>query len=145
MQFTLTYYTAQFRRTNWCHKKHGLQCRSLVFQILFASEIWGARVSEIGLSRSNLGYSVINEIDDEKVCRWYSASFFLHLLPIRFAWRNLFCNSNFTMKHWQKPDWKSNLLWFSCDYRKCMFADSLIGIHMFLWLCSLLCRVVDNT
>ena len=64
----------------------------------------------------------------------------LHLLLIRFMSSNLCCIIKSMMKHQQKPDWKSDLPWFSYDDQKCMFVDSLteyIGppncVHYLVW------------
>ena len=48
------------------------------------------------------------------------------------------------MKHLQISYRKSNLPWFSCGYRKCMFVDFLTEYVKSSQLCSFGCRVVTN-
>ena len=47
----------------------------------------------------------------------------LQLLPIRFTQQDSCCVGKFKMKHMQNPYWKSDLIWFSYDYRKHVFVD----------------------
>ena len=62
-----------------------------------------------------------------KVCGCYSGCFHvLQLLLNRFTQQKLCCISKSLMKHQQMSDGKSNLLWFSYDYRNCIFVDFLI-------------------
>ena len=47
----------------------------------------------------------------------------LQLLLVRYIQQDLKCISKPTMKHMQKPDWKSDLPLTSNGYKKCMFVD----------------------
>ena len=65
------------------------------------------------------------------LCGWYVVRVFVRvfqLLPIGFNHnKKLCCVTESTKEHLQKPYWKSDLPWFSYDYRKFMFVDFLIG------------------
>ena len=50
---------------------------------------------------------------------------FSNFYMISFTQQNSSCISNSTMKHPQKSDWKSKLLWFSYGYRECMVVTML--------------------
>ena len=63
-----------------------------------------------------------------KVCGCYFCLFFMFS---NFYWLFLHAETcvvvaKYMMKYQQTLDWKSHLVWFSYDYRKCMFANSLI-------------------
>ena len=51
----------------------------------------------------------------------------VRLLSIGFTQQSLCRFSKSTMKHLQKPDWKSDLVLIWYGYHKCMFVDFLIG------------------
>ena len=51
----------------------------------------------------------------------------VQLLPIIFTQQELCCIGKLTMKHLHKPERKSDLVLFSCDFCKCMWNGFLAG------------------
>ena len=62
----------------------------------------------------------------------------LQLLPIYLHHKNFCCISKPKMTHQPKLKWKSGQFSHTYGYWKCLFADSLIGIHRPSQSCSLL-------
>ena len=118
--------------------------------------LWRTSISHLNYLRHPSTYTVVGlrcwkcssvrwMISSWNCKRYVGVSWFvvhvLQLLLIRFTQQNSCCTSKTMMKHLQKLDWRFDLPWFSCGYRKCMFVDFLIeyiGLsnHVHYWVVS---------